>query len=54
MSNQTQKLINAIKDNKSQVIQATFESIMAEKTRAVIDARREVVANSIFNKETSK
>lgn len=50
MLNQTQKLIDAIREQKSSTIQATFESIMAEKTMAAIANQREVVIDSTFNR----
>jgi hypothetical protein len=49
MSNQTQKLIDAVREKRGAGVQAAFESIMAEKTAAAIDAKRAVVVDSTFN-----
>lgn len=49
MPNTTQDLVNAIKDQKSALITATFESIMSEKIRREVDRRRESIVDQTFN-----
>lgn len=49
MPNTTQDLVNAIKDQKSALITATFESIMSEKIRSAIEQRRESIVDQTFN-----